>query len=81
MESKTIKISEKNYRWLLNIAAELQKRKGNRMTFDDALEELKEKGEDIMKSAGAWKDISDKEWAETKRSLKRGWDKWKMKSA
>jgi len=63
MTSKTIKISEENYKWLLRIATEVQKRKESIATFDDALIELKQKKEkgDILKLAGAWKNISDKE--------------------
>ena len=61
---KTIKISEEKYIWLLNIMAQLQKERGKRITFDDALDNvIKEKNEkktDIMELAGAWK-MSDEE--------------------
>ena len=82
MTSKTIKISEENYKWLLNLAAELQKKKGERVSFDDTLEELKGKNEEsIMDLAGAWEDISDKDWSQIKSSLNKRWEKWKIISA
>ena len=64
MEYKTIKISEVNYKLLLAIAAELQKERGKKISFDDALDDMiKEKVEDkkdIMELAGSWK-MSDEE--------------------
>jgi predicted CopG family antitoxin len=66
MESKTIKISKENYSRLLKIAADLQKERGELVTFDDTLNEMELKnGEtgkkgDIMKLAGSWK-MSDEE--------------------
>ena len=79
---KTIKVSERNYKWLLHLAAEIQKKRSERVSFDDALEELKVKKEekgDIMDLAGSW-EMSDEEWKEIKRSLKRGWNRWLSKS-
>lgn len=61
---KTIKVSEKNYLRLLRIAAELQKERGERVSFDDALDNMdvkKENEGNIMDFAGAWSDMSDKE--------------------
>ena len=61
MVSKTIKISEENYKWLLHVAAELQKTRGKIVSLDEALENFKEnKKRDIMDLAGAWK-MSDEE--------------------
>jgi len=82
MTSKTIKISEENYRWLLHIAAELQKKRGKVITFDETLDELKEKrkgNKSIMKLAGSW-DMSDEEWKKINNELRRGWKKWKVPS-
>ena len=78
MSMKTIKVSEKNYRWLLHLATELQRRRLERVSFDDAIEELKfkkEKKSDIMELAGSW-EMSDEEWKEIKNSLKKGWSRW-----
>ena len=55
---KTIKISEEKYKWLLNLMAELQKERGKRVSFDDALNNIikERKGNDnVMKLAGSWK--------------------------
>ena len=63
MTSKTIKISEYNYKWLLGIAAELQKRRGELISLDTAISEMRNKEESkksIIGLAGKWK-MSDKE--------------------
>lgn len=65
MASKTIKISEKNYKMLLGIMAIVQQEKGYRASFDDAIDDLsngkKTKKWTIMESAGAWSDMTDEE--------------------
>ena len=65
MASKTIKISEDNYKMLLGIMAIVQQKKGYRASFDDAIDNLasekKTKEWTIMESAGAWSDMSDEE--------------------
>ena len=43
MGSKTIKIDEENYKWLLKIASDIQKKLGRRVSFDEALTEIKKK--------------------------------------
>ena len=43
MSSKTIKIDEENYKWLLKIASDIQKKLGKRVSFDEALTEIKNK--------------------------------------
>ena len=43
MGSKTIKIKEENYRWLLKIASDIQKKMGKPVSFDEALTEIKNK--------------------------------------
>jgi len=82
MTSKTIKISEENYKWLLQIAAELQKRREQIVTFDIALSELrgeKMKNKKLSDLAGRWR-MSDEEWKRIKKDLKRGWRGWKIPS-
>ncbi len=80
MTSKTIKISEENYRWLLGLASELQKERGKLVSFDEAIEELKEdKKGDIMELAGRWK-MSDKEAKEFMKGIRKGWKRWKVQS-
>ena len=81
MTSRTIKISEENYKRLLNIAAELQKQREEKVSFDDALqvmkaENLDRKNKKLSDLAGRWADMSDEDWAEIKKAIKRGWRKW-----
>ncbi|MEK6811396.1 MAG: antitoxin VapB family protein [Nanoarchaeota archaeon] len=65
MASKTIKISEENYKMLLGIMADLQQKNGERASFDDAIDNLtseeKRNGWTVMESAGAWNDMTDEE--------------------
>ncbi len=80
MASRTIKVSEENYKWLLGLAADLQKKREEKVSFDDTLGDLKDKKKgDILELAGSWK-MSDKEWKELNKSLRRGWKKWKTRS-
>ena len=82
MTSKTIKISEENYKWLLREAAELQKKRGQIITFDIALSEQKAKKmkkKKLSDLAGRWK-MSDEEWKIIKKDIKRGWRGWKIPS-
>jgi hypothetical protein len=87
MASKTIKISEKHYKWLLGIAAKLQIEKGKRVTIDDTFELLEvkkgEKGskENILELAGAWSDMTDKEEKEILEDTKKSWKRWDNVSA
>ena len=39
-KTRTIKISDNNYKWLLKISSDLQKKKEKKISFDDALKEL-----------------------------------------
>ncbi len=81
MQTKTIRISEETYKWLLKLASEAQKEMGKPVSFDDALNGLKKgkmkKRKDIMSLAGSWK-MSDEEWKEIGGSLKKGWSKWNI---
>ena len=43
MGSKTIKIKEENYKWLLKTASDIQKKLGRLVSFDEALSEIKKK--------------------------------------
>jgi len=69
METKTIKISKDTYLWLLGLSAELQKQHHKPVTFDYTLNTLRKKEKDIMKFAGAWKDMSDEETEEIKDNI------------
>lgn len=43
MGSKAIKVKEENYKWLLEIASDIQKKEGRPVSFDEALTEIKNK--------------------------------------
>lgn len=84
MESKTIKISKENYLWLLRLASEMQKEYHRPVTFDFALqalrnEKMKKKKKSILDLAGRWK-MSDEEAKKFMRDLRKGWGKWKIPS-
>ncbi len=81
MEQKTIKIGEENYRWLIKLAAEIQKQQEKPISFNEAITELKKhKMSKLSDLAGAWK-ISENESKKIELTLKKGWKKWKIKSA
>lgn len=81
MISKTIKISEENYIWLLQLAGELQRKHQKQITFDNTISVLKNgkmEKEKLSDLAGSW-NISDKEAEVLKKRLRKTW-KWKMPS-
>jgi len=85
MTSKTIKISEENYKRLLRIASRLQLEKDRPVSFDDAIELMEEpkiikNKEKLSDLAGAWSDMSDKEFNTLKKEIKKGWKNWKIAS-
>ncbi len=43
MGSKTIKVKKENYKWLLRIASDIQKKLGRPVSFDEALTEIRNK--------------------------------------
>ncbi len=45
MGSKAIKVKDENYKWLLKIASDLQKKLGRPVSFDEALTEIRKKGD------------------------------------
>ncbi len=82
MVSKTIKVSEENYLWLLRLASELQKRREKPISFDDTLQTLREgkMGKNkISDLAGSWK-MSNAEAEKFKKDARKGWGKWKIPS-
>ncbi len=40
-KGKAIKVKEENYKWLLKIASDIQKKLGRPVSFDEALSEIK----------------------------------------
>jgi len=76
MVSRTIKISEENYKRLLNIATELQKQRQEKVSFDDTigvmeLKKTDKKKKSIMDFAGAWSDMSDEEADDLMKEINR----------
>lgn len=79
METKTIKVSETNYRNICEYAGTLQQEWGEPVSLDKALSHLFRKGK-ISDLAGRWK-MTDKEETEMMKSLRRGWKSWKIPPA
>ncbi len=75
MSTKTIKISEENYSWLVQLSGELQREFGEHISIDRALKTL-HKGK-LSELAGSWR-MTDKEVEHFSKSLKEGWKKWKI---
>lgn len=75
MALKTIKISEENYKWLVELSGELQKEMGHPVSLDKALKML-HKGR-LSELAGSWK-MSDKEAETIAKKIETGWKKWKI---
>ena len=83
MGSKTIKISNETYLWLLRLATEMQKEYNRPVSFDFALNKLKNekmKKKKLSDFAGVWKDMSEEEAKEFMKNAKKGWEKWKIPS-
>ena len=78
MGTKTIKVSESNYRYICEFAGELQSDLGEPVSVDKALSFLFNRGK-ISDLAGSWK-MNDKEVEEMFSSLRQGWSRWKIRS-
>ena len=77
--SLSIKISEDKYRRLSSLSGKLREKFRKPVSINDAISFLYERKK-ISDLAGTWK-MSDEEVKETMGDLKRGWSKWKAKSA
>jgi len=85
MTTKSIKISEEIYSWLIGVSGELQKNTGKMFTIDETLKYIKNSNKinsvkTLINLAGSWK-MDDKEAEKLKKDIKRGWKNWKTKSA
>lgn len=76
MDTKTIKISSDNYKWLMKVAGELQHETGKSTSIDAALRSMRQKK--ISDLGGSWI-MSEKEYNEFKKTLKERWT-WKIDS-
>lgn len=82
MESKTIKVSRESYEWLVRFAAMLQRVRGNPVSFDDAVRELKTRvsaRDALLALAGSWK-MSDAEAKRLEKNNRKVWSTWKLSS-
>ena len=76
MDTKTIKISADNYKWLVKVAGELQQETGKTISIDAALKTLRQKK--ISDLGGSWQ-MKDKEYNTIKKELRKRWA-WKIES-
>lgn len=77
MGTKTIKISDANYKVLYEFAGELQEDFGEPVSADRAITFLFNRTK-LSDLAGSWK-MSDAEAREFLQSLRNGWFRWKIK--
>lgn len=77
--SMSIKISEENYKWLCSLSGKLRNTLHRPVSVNDAISFLHKKRK-ISDLAGTWK-MSDREMEKFIGDLKKGWKKWKIKSA
>ena len=75
MDTKTIKISEETYRWLIQLSGEMQKDLGRPVSIDRALRKLR--SGKVSDLAGSW-EMSDEEVHKMFKKLSGGWRKWKI---
>ena len=80
METKTIKISKKNYEWLQEEAGKLKVKEKKSVSIDDTLTYIHEKTSTKFSDlAGLWK-INDKEASDILKEISKSWKNWKIKS-
>ena len=77
METKTVKISEGNYRRICEYAGELQKERGKPVSVDTTLSVLLQRKE-LSDLAGSWK-MNEKEVKKIFKNVRKGWNTWKRK--
>ena len=75
----SIKISEDNYKMLCSLSGKLREKLHKPVSINEAISYLYKRKE-ISDLAGTW-DMSDKEARGFMGDLKKGWSKWKIKSA
>lgn len=77
MTTKTVKISEENYRWLCEVAGTIQATEKRIASINEALDTVREKSNGKLSDlAGAWKTMSEREVKDFMRDLRAGWKKW-----
>ncbi len=79
-ELKAVKISKETYAELCEVAGELQIKRKKSVSIDDTMKYLlrrRKKGKKISDLAGSWI-MSDQEAEETKASIAKAWETWKL---
>lgn len=69
MGFKTVAISDEAYR-------KLQRLKAKGESFTQVILRLSEGRSDILRHAGGWKDMTDKEASDLMKTLKEMWSRW-----
>ena len=81
METKTIKISKRNYEWLCQEAGKLQSEMKKQISIDDTLTQLHKKMTiKFSDLAGLWK-MDAKEAGKILKEIEKGWKNWTIESA
>ena len=77
MSTKAVKLSEENYRWLCEVAGDIQADEKRVVSINEALDRVRgESGGKLSDLAGAWKTMSENEVKGFMRDLRAGWKKW-----
>ena len=76
----SIKISEENYKSLCELSGKLREKLHKPVSINEAISFLYKKRK-LSDLAGAWEDMSSGEAEEFMDDLKKGWKRWKIKSA
>ena len=76
MTTKTVKISEENYKWLCEIAGNAQAKEKKVISLDEALDIIKNKMKGrLSELSGSWS-MSDDEAKKFRKNLRNGWNTW-----
>jgi len=80
METKTIKVSKKNYQWLCQEAGKLQEKEKRNVSIDETLSKMHErmtvKFSDL---AGLW-EMNEEEADKILMEIRKGWKNWTIES-
>lgn len=76
MITKTVKLSDENYKWLCEFAGNMQAEEKKMTSIDEAVSEVRKRlSGKLSDLAGTWQ-MSDKEVKALTTGLKRGWRRW-----
>ena len=84
MSDKVIKISEKNYTWLVKETASLSYESGKKATFNDVVDKLRssaqtKKKQKLLSLAGMWADVSDTDISLIQKQSREAFTSWTKK--